>query len=453
MNEAALWHLSHSDVRKLRHASALLNVLAGDPGMLEVLLKLQQYLVHRIRSRERVILRAHKVEAKLRSLLRKGRLERAESKRVKRMLEDCTIFINQARRWIFLWKCFGDGAACVYQSPYNLKLLLYDQDYNVKQEAGFVTGKEGFGLEWEILKGCIQKGHPVVLSDLTNMIRVGDVCSLAGEDPLPLEVKSSKTSGARAARQQQLLQELTAFYQNDGAEKFKGFHNVERLPMAGGGDYRRLMNDCIRQALVDGYSIVSPEPGLHYVAVTSIDKMEELDELVRPWVLPRLLTADPGWVPCLPFTVTLETENLIPFIAGKVAVFVMTDMEYLKSLFLQHGSHATMIMDGQNAIQLCIDPGNLMRGVVRISELHFGRVALEFQSLAWFAKENAISEQERGRSLTLEELETLPENSYCFEIPKAWQQVRDFYEDARSSLMPDDGNRDTREIERESIGR
>jgi hypothetical protein len=430
MKEAKLWHLSHSDVCKLKHAAALLNVLAGDSGKLEVLLRLQHYLVHRIRSRERVILRARKVEAKLRSSLRKGRLERAESKRVKRTLEDCSILINQARHWIFLWKCFGDGAACVYQSPYNLKLLLYDQDYNIKQEAGFITAKEGFDLEWEVLEGCLQKGLPVVLSDLTNMIRIGDVCSLAGEDPLPLEVKSSKTSGARAARQQQLLNEVTAFYQNDGAEKFKGLHNVGRLPMPGGDDYRRLMNDCIQQARADGYSIVSPEPGLHYAAVTSIDKMGILDELVRPWVLPRLLTADPGWVPCLPFTVTLEPDNLIPFIAGKVAVFVMTDMEYLKSLFLQHGSHATMIMDGQSAIQLCVDPNNLMRGVVRISELHFGRVALEFQSLAWFAKENAISKQERERSFTLEEFEALPKDSYCFEIPEAWRQVRDFYQDA-----------------------
>jgi hypothetical protein len=61
-------------------------------------------------------------------------------------------------------------------------------------------------------------------------------------------------------------------------------------------------------------------------------------------------------------------------------------MEYLKTLFLQHGSHATMIMDGVSAIQVCADPEDLMRGVYRISELLFARVALEFQSLAWFAR-------------------------------------------------------------------
>jgi hypothetical protein len=114
-----------------------------------------------------------------------------------------------------------------------LKVLLYDQDYNVKQEAGFITGKEGFGLEWDMLEHCLREGHPVVMSDITDMIRVGDICSLAGPDPLPIEVKSSITSGPRAARQQKLLQEVNAFYQNDGAEQFKGLHNVERCPIPG----------------------------------------------------------------------------------------------------------------------------------------------------------------------------------------------------------------------------
>lgn len=41
-----------------------------------------------------------------------------------------------------------------------------------------------------------------------------------------------------------------------------------------------------------------------------------------------------------------------------------------------------MIMDGISAIQLCVDLRDLMRAVIRVSELYFARVALEFQSLA-----------------------------------------------------------------------
>ncbi len=86
-----------------------------------------------------------------------------------------------------------------------------------------------------------------------------------------------------------------------------------------------------------------------------------------------------------------------------------------------------MIMDGVSAIQICSDPGDLMKGVFRISELHFARVALEFQSLAWFAEENAVNKQPGPGTMTREEFEALPEGSYCFQIPEAWTQVKDFY--------------------------
>jgi hypothetical protein len=87
--------------------------------------------------------------------------------------------------------------------------------------------------------------------------------------------------------------------------------------MPSGPDYRNLMNDCIRQALADGYAHVAPEPGLQYVAVTMVDQMTKFQDLLKPWVLPRILTASIGWVPCLPFTLTLEPDNLIAFISGR----------------------------------------------------------------------------------------------------------------------------------------
>lgn len=427
MDAEEIIDLSPSDVLKLLHAASLLNRLAADRESMDLLLDLQGLLVRRILARERAIARTRKLEGRLKVSLRKDRLDKAGSKRVKALLQKCGNFIDQSRRWIILWKCFGDGVACAYQSPYNLKMLLYDQDYNVKQEAGFITGKEGFALEWEILEHCVRKGYPVVLSDITNMIRVGDICFLGGVDPLPLEVKTGNASGPRAARQQQLLQEVTSFYRNDGAKQFKGLPNVERHAMPSGPDYRNLMNDCIRQARADGYALVSPEPGLQYVALTAVDQMANLQDLLKPWVLPRILTPSLGWVPCLPFTLTLEPDNLVSFISGKIAVFVLTDMEYLKALFLQHGSHATMIMDGVSAIQVCADPEDLMKGVYRISELHFARVALEFQSLAWFAKENAVNKQPGPATISREEFEALPEGSYCFQIPEAWAGGKDYY--------------------------
>ncbi len=63
-------------------------------------------------------------------------------------------------------------------------------------------------------------GVPVVMSDLTNIIRHGDLCALAGPDPFPLELKSSRLTGSRVARQAEQLNLITNFYEKDEAKDF-----------------------------------------------------------------------------------------------------------------------------------------------------------------------------------------------------------------------------------------
>jgi hypothetical protein len=83
-----------------------------------------------------------------------------------------------------------------------------------------------------------------------------------------------------------------------------------------------------------------------------------------------------------------------------VSAFVLIDMAHLKSRLLEQGCHATMVMDGDCAIQLSIDPYDLMRGCMRVSELLFARVGLEFQSLKWFAQQHALKSDAVVRSIT-----------------------------------------------------
>ena len=52
---------------------------------------------------------------------------------------------------LFIWRCFGDGIAFLYIDKYALKHMLYDStDYSVKQQAGALSGKVGFRLEWRL---------------------------------------------------------------------------------------------------------------------------------------------------------------------------------------------------------------------------------------------------------------------------------------------------------------
>jgi hypothetical protein len=103
MDKNETWQLTPADTRKLRYAASLLHALVSNLNNMNVLLDLQRYLVQRIRARERVILRTRKLEKTLKSSLRRNRLDKTESKRVKAMLGSCSSLIGRARHWIFLW--------------------------------------------------------------------------------------------------------------------------------------------------------------------------------------------------------------------------------------------------------------------------------------------------------------------------------------------------------------
>lgn len=315
----------------------------------------------------------------------------------------------------------------MYQSPYNLKHLFYDQNYEVKEDAGTIIGKVGFAREWDHLEWAIREDVPAILSDLTNMIRTGDLCLLAAAAPFPMEIKTSRTSGARNARQQRNLQEVLAFYENDGAENFRGISKVSRQAVSLGPSYQSVMNDCIAAARVNGLASATAETGLHYVAWQSrADGVGLLDALIAPGTLAWLLTPDPGWLPCYPFTLSLTADNLLSFIMGEITMCVLIDTRHLKYLFRQRGTHAIMLMDGTFAMQLCRDASDLMMGVDRVTELLFARIALDFQSLAWFAEQYAYKPYDTASQAP--GTTQVAADNYLRESPVDWMRAVDCYD-------------------------
>jgi len=103
-------------------------------------------------------------------------------------------------RYNFL--CLGDSLAFLYIDRFALKQMFFNVDNdNPKQGGGFLSGQTGLAGEVSLLIEAIARGVPAVLCDLTTVLRFGDVCLLGASDPVPIEVKSSKTKDARAKRQ------------------------------------------------------------------------------------------------------------------------------------------------------------------------------------------------------------------------------------------------------------
>lgn len=221
---------------------------------------------------------------------------------------------------MFLWRCFGDGIAAVFQDKYALKHLYYDSNYLPKQSAGSLTGKTGFKLEYRTLRHAIRSNVPALLSDLTNIIRHGDLCLLAGPAPFLMELKSSRALSKRAKRQLEELKVLDEFFKNDGADNFRGVPNTRRRELKSKEvNYESQLNECMGRALLEGLAITHPEPGLIYVAANlkagsvNYSNAKLVDSHLTPSTLVVSLSPDESWLPLYPFTLSMTPANALLF--------------------------------------------------------------------------------------------------------------------------------------------
>lgn len=304
--------------------------------------------------------------------------------------------INARKIIIYTWKFFGDGIANIYQPTCNLKHLYYDSDYKVKEDAGFISGKKGFKQEWKMFTLGLKHKVPVVLSDITNVIRHGDVCALGFNDPIPIEVKRKihDSPGKRVNRQIKQLEQLALFFENDYAPNFRNGVDTYRIETQGQDiAYIDEINLLVRKALKDGYSSSEVEHGLTYFCTRTIMEEELHSSAMKHFedigafcntVMVHELTPEESWGVAYPFTLSLENECLVAFIQNEIVIYIVTDLEEVRREFLTHNVYAKFIMDGLSAIQISLDESDVMKGTYRISEQCFDREVIGFNSVKAF---------------------------------------------------------------------
>lgn len=454
---------------RLGMAALLLHAIKEAPDNFNALRELHRMLLRQIVNCERRIKRLKNARQRIRSFLSSKRPAKATAKKLKKVLQGIDGRVKDIHHLLFLWRCFGDGIACIYQSTYSLKHLYFGADYQVKSDPGFVLGKEGLIREYRMLRKALQLKLPAVLSDLTNIIRHGDVCLLAQADPLPIEVKSSSNSNDRVRRQIEQLQVLHDFYTNDGAASFRGLPSKRIAIESPVVSYEREFNECMTSAHTNGMQIVSPEPGLTYICARtegqwSSAMLETVETHLNGSTLCVALTPDPTWLPHYSFTASLSPANTVSFMQEVVVGVVLIDLAILKDLLIQKKLNPVILMDGVHALQvswgfgvkdeMSSDPGaghemgceqvsadmaagdvadgivNLHpfadQGIFRASELHFLRTATQFESLNWFV-DGLASQMEMIKLEQLPATANPSGDEFYMEVPAGWLDAQDCY--------------------------
>ena len=239
--------------------------------------------------------------------------------------------------------------AFAFFDPLSIKHTFFDTaDYEVKQDAGNLSGKRGMAAELSVLEDALNHRVPAILCDLTNTLRFGGICLLGASDPFPIEVKSNRRLNQRGKRQQAKLEELRSFLEKDYANDFRGQKGPTRRVVSGELSYHtEALNSAISLAHSEGYATRSPEDGFSFVCINTeyvsdkgkIEGVFDGLDLDAPEVFDlNSFKNGYGWAFYLPFMLTIrDPDHLLDFLEGRIYILVFIDGKALAKRFEEEG--------------------------------------------------------------------------------------------------------------------
>lgn len=372
---------------RFRKAFELLAIIRDNPSNIAALSDLNRLLFREIYQSEEKIRLLREQSRSCVTILRTARPPKGISAQLKARIRQLSMRVEFYQRIIFTTRCFGDGIAFSYCDKHALKHTFFRTDaVSMKQDAGFITGKEGLASEVVFLQELMEKGVPAVLTDLTLTIRHGDICILADDDPALIEIKSGAL-GNRGRKQVQAIRTLHEFYEKDEVKGLRGFETIKReaykVPEV---SYVKELNDCLEAANANGFSVAQPEKGLYYVAI--YDEDAELSvvfeglKLTRPSIyFLNQFKSEMSWAPYTPYVLSITSETqLWDFIKGNLTIIVIVDADNLCSLAKRDGCEVSWHDGDDYPLRVQSHTGEGYGGP---SGQLLDRIAFEFVSPRW----------------------------------------------------------------------
>jgi hypothetical protein len=371
--------------------SAQLQQLAQNLTNLELLFDLQRQVLKQIQHTEKRISTTRTGLQKLRHRLGSERLPKLEAKGLRGKIATVQGEIVEYHRLLFFWRSFGDGIAFAYLDKWSMKQVLFNtHNTEVKPNAGFITGKEGLKNELAALRKVMSMGVPCLLTDLTNCIRHGDLCLLTGPDPELLEIKSSRNTNRRIARQLDSLRALHEFLQTDESKNLRGLGQVKRVESrVPEKNYLDLLDYAVGTALAKGLFVADLEPGTRLMVLGKVRKPNYaalFAGLNAPYVfLLNQCKNEQTWGCYYPFSLSLKTpEHLYAFLRGDISIVVAFDFLQIRTRAQELGFELKLLDDGDYSFRFeQFSNGPMPSFAAQMSRQFSARIAVELLSWEW----------------------------------------------------------------------
>lgn len=357
-------------------------------------LNIQEELLKRIINAESLIQRIRVQNKLIKKQLSQRSNTREIAQEIRRRYKSSDDKIARQKFLLWIYRTIGDSIAFIYGNRWDLK------QYAMKESAGFIKGKKGTRLERASLRKAFSIGATVVMNDLTNTLRHGDISIFrpdlwpnGGSPFLLMEAKSGKGGDKeRTNRQLEAIKKITEYLSTDKRIVENGTYmrvGYKTPPQHHFDVVARLSESLLSKRQL----IEEVEPGLSYLMIDSSLSADSVDE-----ILSALISKDKKYFILsvndmkeqshgyFPFPLCLEPKTLFRFYNGEFVMFILADIDHINKILARKKLILELTELQELPFRIVLHSGAKNEAEFYVGWHIIGRLAAEFLSLDWFIK-------------------------------------------------------------------
>lgn len=379
-----------------RHKQTLLklfeqchNIYANPQESVEECLHVQETLIQKISYIER---RIREKKQAIKNLKRQlgghdvTRLSKNQARDAKDKINKFHQQIDDYKELAMIYRDIGDALAFSFIDKWDIKPLA------IKETAGSLTGKKGSRLERRIFRNAFAHGHIVLLNDITNCLRYGDITVPRDGNFMILEAKSGTRRTNRDIRQSLETQNVMKYLKTDSTEKLYREEGYYRRVGVGEKEvhHREKIDRLVLTADENGISVIEPESGLLYIASTNFNP-DVATEFLKKCIgqpIASILSQNSRSHIFFPVLLTIKNpESIYKFYDGQISIVTIVDSGVIESKLRTHNLNLNFIENDDDWVAEIVENNNQ---VMKIGWSLWFRIHAEFISLDWFVNEIII---------------------------------------------------------------